>query len=235
MRILNESDWLFCHDPDEMLRHLRSKKHKPSLRKLRLLAVAACRGFDTLLDTASQQALDVAERHADGQATDEELSAAHEGFLVPNWPRPPRGLSLQQRLDPEWQRRKATAKHVWTTIEGATRSDRADTSKIFFAVSVLHGTGPLPPGVDPAAVAAVIREVFGSPFHPVEADGLGSVSTASKLAATIYDERAWDRMPILADALEEAACSDAELLQHLRCDGRHVRGCWALDAVLGKE
>jgi hypothetical protein len=55
-----------------------------------------------------------------------------------------------------------------------------------------------------------------------------------KLAASIYDERAFDRLPIQADALEEAGCGEVELLTHLRCPGPHVRGCWAADLLLGK-
>jgi hypothetical protein len=234
MRILAENDWLFCHDPDEMLRYLRGEKLKPSPRKLRLLAVAACRGFDTLLDTASRQALDVAERHADGQATDEELAAVHERFLVPNWPRPPRGLSLQQRLDREWQHQQTTAKHMWTTIEGATRPGKAETAKIFFAVSILHGAGPYPLGVDPAAVAALIRDVFGNPFRPARVDFV-SGATVANLAESIYTDRFFDRLPILADALEDAGCTNADMLEHCRGPGLHARGCWVVDLLLGKQ
>ena len=50
----------------------------------------------------------------------------------------------------------------------------------------------------------------------------------------IYQERAFERLPILADALEEAGCDDPDILSHLRGPGPHVRGCWALDLVLGK-
>jgi hypothetical protein len=55
------------------------------------------------------------------------------------------------------------------------------------------------------------------------------------LAEGVYAERAFDRLPILADALEEAGCGNAEMLAHLRGAGPHVRGCWALDLLLGKE
>jgi hypothetical protein len=55
------------------------------------------------------------------------------------------------------------------------------------------------------------------------------------VAESIYEGRAFDRLPILADALEEAGCTDAYLLAHLRGPGPHVRGCWAVDLVLGKE
>jgi hypothetical protein len=50
--------------------------------------------------------------------------------------------------------------------------------------------------------------------------------------AAIAEDRAFDRLPILADALEDAGCDDGDLLAHLRGDGPHVRGCWALDLVL---
>jgi hypothetical protein len=50
-----------------------------------------------------------------------------------------------------------------------------------------------------------------------------------------FAEGAFDRLPLLADALEDAGCSDAEILSHLHSPGPHVCGCWALDLVLGKE
>jgi hypothetical protein len=57
----------------------------------------------------------------------------------------------------------------------------------------------------------------------------------SKLATAIYGDRAFERLSLLADALEDAGCTDAELLGHLRGPGPHVRGCWAVDLVLGKS
>ncbi len=86
--------------------------------------------------------------------------------------------------------------------------------------------------------AAILREIVGNPFGlarpidpgwPVWQDGM-----IPKLALAIYDDRAFDRLPILADALEEAGCTDSSLLDHLRGHGPHVRGCWALDQLSGK-
>ena len=74
-----------------------------------------------------------------------------------------------------------------------------------------------------------------NPFRPVTADPRWLTATAVALAQAIYEDRAFDRMPILADALEEAGCDDADVLTHLRGDGPHARGCWAVDLVLGKE
>jgi hypothetical protein len=56
-----------------------------------------------------------------------------------------------------------------------------------------------------------------------------------KLARAIYEKDAFDRLPILADMLEEAGCADPDILSHLRGPGPHVRGCWPLDLILGKS
>ena len=55
------------------------------------------------------------------------------------------------------------------------------------------------------------------------------------LAQGIYDERAFEHLPILADALEEAGCTNADILNHCRQPGEHVRGCWVVDLLLGKS
>jgi hypothetical protein len=92
--------------------------------------------------------------------------------------------------------------------------------------------------MDRTIAARLLREIVGNPFRPVVIDSTwhawdGGLIPA--LAGTIYQDRAWDRLPILADALEDAGCTDAALLEHLRGPGPHVRGCWALDAILGRE
>jgi hypothetical protein len=60
-------------------------------------------------------------------------------------------------------------------------------------------------------------------------------STVIALARGINDERAYERLPILADALQDAGCDYADILDHCRGPGPHVRGCWVVDLVLGKE
>src|SRR5262245_6962567 len=73
------------------------------------------------------------------------------------------------------------------------------------------------------------RELLGNPFRPVSVrrDWLTwNDGTVPKLAQTIYDDRRFDIMPILADALEEAGCGDTDILSHCRGLGPHVRGCW---------
>ncbi len=59
--------------------------------------------------------------------------------------------------------------------------------------------------------------------------------TVQQLAAVIYEERQFDKMPVMGDALKEAGCDNGDVLQHCRSGGEHVRGCWVVDKVLGKE
>lgn len=99
-----------------------------------------------------------------------------------------------------------------------------------------------------ARVCDLIREVIGDPYRPwsvmpaflggglVQPDGVTAQlsETASRIAESIQSEQAFDRMPILADSLEESGITDRTILEHCRTDAPHVRGCWALDVVLGK-
>ena len=84
----------------------------------------------------------------------------------------------------------------------------------------------------------MLRCIFGNPFRPVTINPAWLTwndGTVQKVAQGIYVERAFDRLPILADALEEAGCTSQEILNHCRQPGEHVRGCWVVDLVLGKE
>jgi hypothetical protein len=84
-------------------------------------------------------------------------------------------------------------------------------------------------------VADLIREIVGNPFRSVRCDYRWQTSTVLALAEGIHADRAFDRMPIFADALEDAGCDNADILSHCRGDGPHVRGCWVVDLVLGKS
>ena len=85
------------------------------------------------------------------------------------------------------------------------------------------------------AQADALRDIFGNPFRPVTLNLTWLQPAIVPLARTIYDERAFDRMPELADALERAGCDNADVLSHCRQGGEHVRGCWVVDLVLGKS
>ena len=83
--------------------------------------------------------------------------------------------------------------------------------------------------------AVLVREVFGNPFHLVTCSPQWRTESVIALATAIYAEHAFDRMPILADALQESGCDNDDILTHCRGPGPHVRGCWVVDLVLGKE
>ncbi|WP_246523617.1 hypothetical protein [Gemmata palustris] len=80
-----------------------------------------------------------------------------------------------------------------------------------------------------------LRCIFGNPFRPAVANPAWFTSTVLALATGIYEDRAFDRLPILADALQDAGCENADILNHCRSDGPHVRGCWVIDLLLGKS
>jgi hypothetical protein len=80
----------------------------------------------------------------------------------------------------------------------------------------------------------LIREIFGNPFRPITLDPSWLTSTVIALANGIYEEKAFDRMPILADALMDAGCDNEDILNHCRQPGEHCRGCLAVDLLLTK-
>jgi hypothetical protein len=84
----------------------------------------------------------------------------------------------------------------------------------------------------------LLRDLIGNPFRPAAVGPhwlAWNDRTIPRLARALYDEKDFDNLPILGDALEDAGCDDADILRHCRKPGRHVRGCWVLDLLLGKE
>jgi hypothetical protein len=84
-------------------------------------------------------------------------------------------------------------------------------------------------------LAILVRDVFRSPFRPVAFDPRWRTADVTGLARAIYEDRAFDRLPVLADALMDAGCADEQIIGHCRGPGPHVRGCWVVDLLLGKE
>jgi hypothetical protein len=83
------------------------------------------------------------------------------------------------------------------------------------------------------AVCDLVRCVFANPFRPARLAPSWRTSDVLSLARGVYEERAFDRLPILADALLDAGCEDRELLDHCCGPCPHARGCWVVDSVLG--
>lgn len=221
---MTQAEWLSCDDPEEMLKSLRDRA---SDRKLRLFAVACCRHLlgQVSVNPWDREAVDVAERYADGEVSDVELRDAAEATTS------------------DWTAAYACAEAA--SPEGGVNSaiyaaDNAAHEAGEHAASLVDANGDHPAfaagrAAEHEAQVDLIHCIFGNPFHPVTIDPAWLVPCIVKLARTIYEERAFDRMPELADALEAARCHDADILGHCRHQGMHVRGCWVVDAILGKS
>ncbi|MBV9125410.1 MAG: hypothetical protein JO112_18800 [Planctomycetes bacterium] len=86
--------------------------------------------------------------------------------------------------------------------------------------------------------AVLLHDILGNPFRPVSVDPRWlkwHEKTVVHLAQALYEERRFEDMPILGDALEEAGCTNEHLLEHCRSPRPHVRGCWVVDLVLSKD
>jgi hypothetical protein len=178
-------------------------------RKLRLFACACCRHFWEKLDKASRRAVEAAERFADGKITRKALNAARRKV-------PTEYAGLDEEIAPT-----AASYTVFPTGEAAAHGAAEAT----FLLGAEAGR---------SWQEALRRDIFPPKGVAVKAEWLAANDGAvAKLAAAIYEERDFERLPILADALEEAGCANRKVLAHLRGPGPHVRGCWPVDLCLG--
>jgi hypothetical protein len=239
------AEWLAATDADAMLQFLQKQKPKPSARKLRLLACACCRLHWPLLEEDCRQAVELAERFAEGQATLADLTAAHDLAQKRNRNRFGKSGFLWGHC-PEGQHGREIAKATWEATEGATRPARAVPTKAIWGANLCSliqatkaqslGQAMTGPFRDPA-LAAALRDIFAYP-RPAAVDPAWlrwRDGAAVAIAVKIHEDRDFTLLPILADALEESGCTNRDILEHCRGPGPHVPGCWAVDLVLGKE
>jgi hypothetical protein len=222
---MSEAEWLACTDP-EMVLAIASELI--SNRKLRLVAVGCWSHLPPLPNSAEwREAVQVAERYADGAAEPTELAA----------------LTARRIPIRDTQRHNAQPADVRMLSIGLERLVQAnDCSAADIAVHYATGLrssfarGPFyrhPENIP--TVLGIIRCIAGNPFCPVVLSPDWVSSTVVSLAEGIYQDRAFDRLPILADALQDTGCENEEVLAHCRNEGPHVRGCWVVDRLLGKE
>jgi hypothetical protein len=256
---MTEAEWLGeALFPEGMLLRLHGEWLKGSVgksdRKLRLFSCACCRQVEGLLkDERVRCALDVVERHADGVATDGELRVAgdvverawEEGMaeasrnsagVMPSLTAPDPSLHLLEAAA------YATGRTPGSILTGGWYALAMYTA-MQCRLAVLYGAREFGKDSQPATEAglrthrALLRDCLGNPFHPSPSPAPDVLawkgSTIRKLAQAVYADRAFDGLPILADALEEGGCTDGEILSHSRGPGPHVRGCWVVDLLLG--
>jgi hypothetical protein len=223
---MTEAEWLAANDPRPMLELLEGRA---SDRKLRLLACACARRLSACVsDDGAMGVILVSERYADGLVGDAELKSAraaaisaikyHDGEISGSY-----AMNCVYAL-PAYSARHAASAGLQFAAQAQAILDAPDDD--------YRERDP----AESAAQARIVSDVFGNPFRPVEFDAAWRTTDVRLLAEGIYEERAFDRMPILADALQDADCDSDDILDHLRdANATHVRGCWALDLVLDKE
>lgn len=227
---MNEAEWLSCDDSWRMVTFLLTRPRHA--RKVRLYVCACSRLAEHLLVTEARQALEVAERFADGDATRDELQRVRgEARHV--------GKRLKNRL--RWEEIEASR-----AARLASNEDVAEAcGGVMGIVRALHyeAYGDVHPFTPSRRddFLWIVRDVFGNPFRPVHFDHSWRTFDVVSLATAAYQERAFssgelalDRLCILADALEEVGAAP-EVMAHLRGPGPHVRGCWAVDLCLDKS
>lgn len=226
---MTEKEWLDCTGP--MLDFVRGKA---SERKSRLFACACCRRVWKQLWSGSvgHEGVLTAERYADGKASAEELSncqrlVQEQLELYPGEPVYDAsywvcGRDIQEVIEGSagYAANNSTLEVEQDSEDFDARCERRRDEELAVQASFLHDLfGPL-----------LFRSVDLDPSWLTWNDG-----TVRRIAQAIYDERGFDRLPILADALEDAGCQDTEILTHCRGPGPHVRGCFVVDLLLEKE
>lgn len=208
----------------DLVRMLEGLAKVAGRRKFQLFTCACLRQlWGRTGERPFRKAVVYAERFAEGRIERDELRSA----FVPAWPW-------------GWERlRSASIVAVapmtrdlpyWRALEAANEAAS------LLARGARHGGAFLKMAFDAARKeqAALVREVFGEPSREARFDARWRTGEVVRLAETVPEEGAWEELPVLADALEDAGCDDELVLGHLRRPGPHVRGCWALDLAGGK-
>lgn len=233
VKTVTEAEWLACERPELLLRHLKAIgvtrwRRGERRRKLRLLGCAAFGQARHLLRPEyGQRAIELAERYADGTAELIELHQLNQKLRA----------TKMETGTPQWAAEVTVT--ILLTDNDLTVAELALDQAIY---GLEREAAAAKPNLFRKALrqtqAVLVRDIFGNPFRPITInpglltwhDGL-LVSMAQKM----YDSRDFADMPVLADALEEAGCTNQDILGHCRSGGEHVRGCWAVDLLLGKS
>jgi hypothetical protein len=217
---MTEDEWNRCTDALAMLHVLRTNR-RASERSVRLFMAACARSLRSVFGDRQEVVAAGYERYADGQASEADLMRWLVGELF-------------DRLYPGGV--IPPARSVWELARTAAR-----TATDFTHLDARDNTEE-----EKVRICHLLRDLFGPlPFRPVSVeDGwlTWNAGAVRRLAEAAYQERELPagtldtgRLGVLADALEEAGCTDADLLGHLRGPGPHVRGCWAVDLLSGRN
>jgi hypothetical protein len=224
---MTEAEWLSCTDPTRMLVYLQGKT---SERKRRLFACVCYwrfhEGFIEDPDGEGLFAVELAEAYADGLTSAAELAKVRQEIVPGLWDQCSSAVVRHEIAD------CATAVPLGDVAPAAR-------AFVFWVESNLIGD-EVQEVVrrEQAAMCAVLRDIMGNPFRPVVPEPAWLTwngGTVVGIAQAISEERAFERLPILADALQEAGCNEPNILAHCHADVDHVCGCWVVDLLLARE
>ena len=261
---MNEAEWLATtDDATKICMKLDFLTGRASERKFNLFRFACCRQiWHLLVDDQFRQVVETAERVLEGRSTKEELESAlltaHDRLAAARQARagrPHQSLDCAEiraailavdaaQADYEYFSFPSTASYACGIVQEAISAACWAAATDACWPSGASSPSRLWPDVyskmqqaEATSHGVLLLDVFGNPFRPVtiEPSWLGwNDATLVKLAAAIYEDRAFDRLHVLADALEYAGCHEASILDHCRQPGPHVRGCWVVDLLSEK-
>ncbi len=253
---MTEVEWLRSTRTNPMLRFLIGAEGrvqdiqkfpacKGSDRKLRLFACACYHRISRWLpDPIARAAVEITARYADGEVTWAEMHEAERRVRAPS-----------EALEPVWRASQGAERAAFApthtalslalviTWREAQKAAYYGSSNAYLGLASLTnpgvGTSDVGFGTSRAneerAQCDLLRDIFGNPFRPVVLDPSWRTEAVVALAEGIYAGRAFERMPVLADALEDAGCSHEDVLSHCRGDSPHVKGCWVVDLLTNRK
>jgi hypothetical protein len=245
---MNEAEWLACTDPQKMLEFLNESGNL-SDRKQRLFDCACARRIWHLLrDEKARRAVEIAERFADDLVTVDDLRETQAAVLAAAHAKATEAVLGAAQAKASVLPGTPDSYDVLSAAAGTAWEYRSGADPLLHAAQAIAWEGLLKNGPaerrtakkklleERKVQAGLLRDIVGSPSRPTRAlDYPWVTDKARMLGQRIYDNTAFDRLPELADTLTQAGCDDAKLLGHCWLPGPHVRGCWVVDLILGKE
>jgi hypothetical protein len=241
-RPTSADEWDACDDSEKMIHVV---EQAGSDRKLRLFTLQTCLRVAHFVGTSELlTAIAMGEQVADGQLPSSHLESAR--MMVPDSDSPHYSEYQVHALGATWlalrpsQRREyeetPNGKTISTwTVDGVVFNASLAVQYELLARGENEADGHKAVLAERQAQALLLRDIFGNPFRSVMVDPACLTAAVVSLARAVYHDRAFDCLPILADTLEEAGCTNADILKHCRGPGPHVRGCWVVDMILERS
>jgi hypothetical protein len=248
-RVMTENEWLSSTDPQPMLEFI---EERTTNRKLRLFACACCRVLRLASHPRSAWVLEIAEKQADGEAGLADWKTAFDIASAAANDDQAADLALEALFFyPDVRSQlvamaKAVASHsltaidyeAWASVKDPVRPHR-DSERAFSRKTAKQAQARnVAVSSEKAGQVSILHDLIGNPLHPFVIDPTWLIfhnGAVPGIAQGIYATQEFEHLPILADALEDAGCTDAAILEHLRGPGPHYRGCFVIDAILGKK